>query len=259
MKRRLRSAELVQDAQKRMYHLGVRPQDISPVILLCGDVNRPERVAKRFEKIRYRGQNREYVTISGMYRGRAVTAMSSGIGPSSIEIVMTELAQISKNPTIIRIGTCGGFQKHVRCGDVVISTAAYRMEDTSLKLVEPGYPAVAHYQLVSALERAARKRKVRHHVGITATSSGFFAGQGRAVAGFEPRESNFVSKLERLNILNCEMESSTIFTMAAIKGWRAAAICAVVANRVRNEFISPAGYEKAEAAAIDVALASLDI
>lgn len=253
----LKSAELVQDKKKRMYHIGLSPKDIHPFILLCGDVNRPAKVAERFSKIRYRGESREFRTISGTYKGIPVTAMSSGIGPSAIEIVLTEIAQIIKNPVIIRIGTCGAFQKEILNGDLVISAAAYRLEDTSLKMVDPGYPANAHHRIVSALEQAAIKRRVRYHVGITATSSGFFAGQGRSVGGFVPADKDFVGRLNRLNVKNCEMESSTIFTMATIKGWKSGTVCAVVANRIRNQFISPAEYPKAEARAIDVALESL--
>ena len=91
---------------------------------------------------------------------------------------------INSNPTFIRIGSCGALQRDIELGDLVISTGSVRLETTTNWFVHEGYPAVASYEAVLALEEAATRLGYRHHVGITATAPGFFGAQGRPIRSF---------------------------------------------------------------------------
>lgn len=258
MKSRIRSAERVSDAKGRQYHIGVAPGEAAPRILLCGDPKRAERVAGLFEKVRCERRNREYVTLTGTYRGLDVTVMGTGIGPDNIEIAVVELAQVVKNPTFLRIGSCGALRKGVRLGDLVVSTGAVRLENTSTFFVPESYPAVAHYEAVVALLSAAAALGHRAHAGLTATAPGFYGAQSRRVPGFEPRYADLPGSLAKLGVVNFEMEVSALLTLASVGGFRAGAVCAVYAQRAANRFISPEEKDRAELDCIRTGLAAFE-
>jgi len=243
---------------RRQYHLGCGPGDLAPRILLCGDPGRAEKVAARFSRIRVERRNREFVTLTGSYRGRPMTVMGTGIGPDNTEIAVVELAQIVADPVLVRIGTCGALQPRIRLGDMVITTGALRLENTSTFFVPEGYPAVAHHEVVRALAEAAAALRLRHHVGITATAPGFYGAQSRRVPGFEPRFKDLPGDLARLNVLNMEMEASALLTLAALRGFRAGAACAVYAQRAKGTFIGGRLKARAEADVIRLGLAALE-
>ncbi|MHA1733533.1 MAG: phosphorylase family protein, partial [Promethearchaeota archaeon] len=166
--------------------------------------------------------------------------------------------------TLIRVGSSGGLQDQVGVGDLVVSTGAVRLEDTSLYFVEPGYPGVADYEVVLALvEGCAKVAPGRFHVGLTASASGFYGAQGRKIPGFPPR-FDMPARMAEQGVLNFEMESSTLFTMASLRSSgtgkvRAGTVCAVYASRPRDEFIGPEEKKEAEGRAIDASLEALDV
>jgi len=243
---------------KRQYHIGCGPGDLAPRILLCGDPGRAEKVAARFTHTRVQRRNREYLTITGSHQGRPITVMGTGIGPDNTEIAVVEIAQLVKDPVLVRIGSSGALQRHIRLGDLVITTGAVRLENTSTYFVPEGYPAVAHPEVVLALAEAARALKLRHHVGITASAPGFYGAQSRRAPGFEPRYRDLPGELARLNVLNFEMESSVLLTLAAMRGFRAGVACAVFAQRAKGTFVDPRLKERSEADVIALGLAALE-
>ncbi|MCX8172999.1 MAG: nucleoside phosphorylase [Thermoplasmata archaeon] len=247
MAKKLRSSETMETEEGKQYHIGLRKGEVAENILLCGDPARAGKVAKEFEKIRVKATNREYVTYTGIWNGIEVTVMSTGIGCDNTEIAVVELLNIVENPILIRIGSCGALQPFINLGDLVISTAAVRLENTSLYFVPDGYPAVAHYKVVQALEESARKLGYRYHVGLTATAPGFYGAQGRAV-NWPLRKPDMVESLANLNVYNMEMEASTLFTLASIKGLMAGAVCAVYAQRKAKQGIPADLKERAERA-----------
>jgi uridine phosphorylase len=168
-----------------------------------------------------------------------------------------ELSQVVRDPTLIRIGSCGALQPSIRIGDLVISSAAVRLENTTTYFVCEGFPAFAHHEVLLALIEAAAGR--RSHVGITASAPGFYGAQGRRVPGFPPRFPDLPRELARQNVANFEMEISALLTLAALRGLRAGAACAVFADRGRNRFISPAVKKRAESDAIDVGLQAVRV
>ncbi|MFA4874513.1 MAG: nucleoside phosphorylase [bacterium] len=259
MKNIFKSAEVVATKEGKQYHIGCGPGDVAPNILLCGDPARAHRVARFFSEARDPIQSREYVTITGRYRGMPLTVMATGMGPDNTEIAVVELSQIVKNPTFIRIGSSGALKKGIELGDLVISTGAVRLENTSTSFVVEGYPAVAHHEVVVALLEAARRLRFTHHVGLTATAPGFYGAQARKVPGFPPRDPELPARLDAMNVSNFEMESSCLFTLAALSGARAGAVCAIYANRHKNEFIDSEAMDGAEKRCIETGLAAFEV
>jgi uridine phosphorylase len=161
-------------------------------------------------------------------------------------IAVNEASNIGAT-TFIRVGSTGAIQKEVECGDVIISSAAVRLDGTSNWYVVPEFPAVANYEVLLALIEAAESLdKCTYHVGITATTSDFYAGQDRPIRkSGTPSMENLLPDLQKAGVLNFEMETATLYTLASLYGLRAAAVCAVQANRCTNEFKTGAGEETA--------------
>jgi len=258
-KKKFKSAEIVSDEEGRQYHIGCKPGDIAPYILMCGDPARARRVAKYFDSARDEISNREYVTITGEYKQMPITVMATGMGPDNTEMAFVEISQIVENPTMIRIGSSGGLKKGIELGDLVISTGAVRLENTSTNYVVEGYPAVANYECILALLEASKRLGFPHHLGITATVPSFYAGQGRRVPGFNPRDENIPQRLDSMNVSNLEMETSCLLTMAAYRGFRAGSVCAVYANRHANKFIDTDMKEEAEKRCVETGLIAFQI
>src|SRR3989304_2807540 len=126
--------------------------------------------------------------------------------------------EIPDQPTLIRGGSSGALLPESEMGDLVVSTGAVRLENTTGFSVHPGYPAIAHRDVVWALEAACRKLGVRHHVGMTATASGFYAPQGRAMRTLPVRYPDLAEELRRQRVANLEMESSVLFVLAGLAG-----------------------------------------
>lgn len=238
----------------RQYHIGLGKGELADTILLAGDPARAVKAARRFDSIELKRTNREFVTVTGRWKGLRLSVMSTGIGPDNTEIAVIEIAQIVKRPTFVRIGSCGALQKNIGLGDLVVSTGAVRLENTSTYFVPEGYPAVAHHEVVEALIEACRRSGVPFHVGLTATAPGFYGAQCRDVPGFPPRNPRLIDELARLNVLNCEMEASALFTLAAMRGWLAGAVCAVYAHRPSGRFVSHAAKGQAEARCIEAGM-----
>ena len=243
----------------QVYHLGVKSGDIAPHILLCGDPARAAKVANRFDKVVFRAANREFITYTGFWHNLKISVIGTGIGPDNTEICIVELSQVVKNATIIRLGSSGALQKYIKLGELIISTASMRLENTSLYFVEEGFPAVANHEVIFALEFACSKLGINYYTGITASAPGFYGAQGRSVGRFKPRFPGLTKRLASLGILNLEMETSSLFTMATLAGFRAGALCSAYANRITNKFLDAKGREKADKLCIDAGLLALEI
>jgi len=259
IKKTFKSAEIVSTAEGRQYHIGCAPGDVAPNILLCGDPKRAHRVASYFENAREPITSREYVTITGEYNGLPMTVMATGMGPDNTEIAFVELFQIVESPTLIRIGSSGALKEDIKLADLVISTGAVRLENTSTQFVVEGYPALASHEVIISLLEAASEKGFTHHIGLTATASGFYGAQGRKVPGFPPRDSTIPEKLAAMNVSNLEMEASCLFTLAQLSGARAGAVCAIYASRTANEFIDTQTKDLAEKRCIETGLAAFEV
>jgi uridine phosphorylase len=221
----------------KQYHIGCGPEDIARTILLPGDPERVGKIAGIWDSAREIAYHREFHTMTGKFMGVPVTCTSTGVGSPAMAIAVEELSRIGA-VTFIRVGTTGGIQKGQKLGDVIISTGAVRLEGTSRDYVIPEYPAVAHYSVVSALIRAADELKIPYHVGITASADAFYCGQGRpGYKGYIPSfKEHILTDMQKAGVLNFEMETSCLFTLASLFGKMAGAVCTVIANRVTDEF-----------------------
>jgi uridine phosphorylase len=242
---------------ERQYHIGLSQGDVANRILIAGDPERIRRAAERLDQIDGEWTCREFLTISGLWKGQPVSLMATGIGASNIEIALIELSAIVTNPVIIRAGSCGGLDPQIELGDLVVSWAAVRMENTSTTFVPEGYPAVAHPEVIQALLESARHNERRAHLGITATAPGFYGAQGREVPGFPPRNPDVIEELARIGVSNMEMEASTLFTLASLKKWRAGCVCTVFGRRHHDQFVPHEDKPGLEDACVDVALDAL--
>ncbi len=257
----IRSATNPQGSEARQYHIGLRPGDVAPSILLVGDPRRAERIAE--ELLEGYGEpscEREFVTFTGRYRGLPVSVMGTGMSAANTEIAVVELCNCFDDPTkiaIVRAGSSGALKAHIGLGDLIISQAAYRLEDTSTWFVGPGYPASAHPEAVMALAWAAQDLGVRHHLGITATAAGFYGAQGRELPGFPVRDPDVQRRLAKEGVSNLEMETSALLTLASIRGFRAGSVCAAYANRALDSFIAEEDKLPAEARTVKVGLEAL--
>ncbi len=231
------------------YHVSLKPGDISRYVLLPGDPDRVEKISKLWDSRKAVGKHREYLTHTGYYKGVRITACSTGIGSPAAAIAVEELANIGAD-TLIRVGSTGSIQPEIRLGDLIITTAAVRLEGTTRQYVRIEYPAVASYEVVAALVEAAETLGYRYHVGITATTDSFYCGQARpGYKGYwQSWMENIIPDLQRAKVLNFEMEAAAILTLASLYGLRAGAVCTVYADRVRNKFQVKGEKEAAQVA-----------
>jgi len=240
------SASIPQTTEGRQYHIACKPGDVAPYVLLPGDPERVPKIAKYWDSSRKVASHREYVTYTGTYKGAPISATSTGIGGPAAAIAIEELLRVGAH-TFIRVGTTGAIREEIGVGDLIISVGAVRFDGVTKQYVFPEYPAVASYEVVLALIEAAESLNVNYHVGITASTDSFYTGQGRP--GFKGYMlswmKNIIPDLQKANVLNFEMEASTLFTLANIYGARAGSICAAIANRVTDELVPNAGVEDA--------------
>ena len=233
------------------YHLEVGPEDVAETVLLPGNPERLEKITTNWDDSETVAHHREYRTATGRYEGTPVSVTSTGIGGPSAAIAVEELARVGAN-TFIRVGSCGAIREEASVGDLVITRGAVRQEGTSDDYVREDYPAVADHAVVAALVAAAERLDYDYHVGLTCSTDSFYAGQGRpGFEGFEARGSDgLVEELRAANVLNFEMEASTILTLASVYGLRAGAVCSIYANRVTGEFRTEGERKAAKTASL---------
>ncbi|HEV8516037.1 MAG TPA: nucleoside phosphorylase [Candidatus Limnocylindrales bacterium] len=243
----------------RQYHIGLGPGELAEYVLLPGDPDRTDRIATRLERVEVRRRNREFASVTGTYRDRRISVVSTGIGTDNVEIVVAEILAITERPTFVRVGSCGALQEEIELGDLVISSGAVRLEATTGFFVHDGYPAVADYVAVAALVEAAHRLGHRAHVGITATAPGFYGAQGRPIPRLPIRFPDLADDLARQRVVNFEMEASALLVLAGLAGCRAGVVCAAYAQRRTGAFVEGAAKERAEAACVETGLEALSL
>ncbi|EDY36087.1 uridine phosphorylase [Aciduliprofundum boonei T469] len=231
------SSENPQDEYGVQYHIACKPGDVARYVLMPGDPARVDVISSYWDERKEMAYHREFKTHTGKYKGVRISATSTGIGSPSAIIALEELARIGAD-TFIRVGSTGAIQENIEIGDLIISTAAVRLEGTSKEYVRVEYPASANYEVLLALIEAAENEGMNYHVGITASTDSFYLGQGRpGFMGYEQSFSQIIlNDLRRANVLNFEMEAAAIFTVSNIYGLRAGSIAVVFANRIKREF-----------------------
>lgn len=250
-------------AARTVYHLNIDSAMIegATVALLPGDPGRVQALATTppFERARELANKREYRTWIAYAGGTPVLVTSTGIGGPSASIAIDELAQLGVR-TFLRVGTTGAIQGDIDIGTVIVTTGAVRLDGASTHYAPIEYPAVAHPDVVQAAMIAARDLGVPVRAGVSASCDTFYPGQERydSFSGYVPRRfQGITEEWRRLHVLNYEMESSTVLTLASAMGLRGGCVAGVVVNRARSENVSKADLEAGESNAVRVAVAAV--
>ncbi len=203
------------------YHIRVQPGEVGGYVLLPGDRERVDRIARHLKEPRRVAENREYRTVTGTLDGTPVSVMSSGMGGPAVAIAVEELRSAGVH-TILRVGTSGAVGPGPRRGDAIIATAALRSEGASHAYIEAGYPAVADFDVVQALRQAAAASGQRTHLGLVESSDAYYAGRWKGEAAAERG-----ALLQRAGVLSVEMEAATLFVVGRLCGIRTGCILAL--------------------------------
>ncbi|MDY5387347.1 MAG: nucleoside phosphorylase [Muribaculaceae bacterium] len=264
------ASELIINDDGSAFHIHVRPDQLRDNIIFVGDPGRVDLVASMFDSIDFEVSSREFHTIGGSYKGKPVMAISHGIGPDNIEIVVTELDALAnidfatrrvrpehRTLNIVRIGTSGALQEDLNLGDYVIAEKGIGIEgilnfyadrdrvcDLEFEkafchhvgwrnsLATP-YVVDADSELV---ERIGRDDMVR---GFTIAAVGFYAPQGRQLR-LPLADPDLNAKIESFefngrHITNFEMESACLQGMARLLDHKAMTVCCIIAQRRSNK------------------------
>jgi uridine phosphorylase len=267
---KIKKSELIINSDGSIYHLKLRPEHLADTVILVGDPDRVPLISGYFDRIEYKIRNREIITHTGFLNKKRLTVMSTGIGPDNIDIVLNELdalvnidfktRQVKDDFTsldIIRVGTSGAIQKNVEIDDFVLAEYALGL-DGLLYFYEDMYKVVDqdiqdrlanHFKdhnklplpyMVPCSSALLDKFGKRWTSGITVTAPGFYGPQGRSIR-LKQSFPDLIDKLRSFEyrekrILNFEMEASAIYGLSAMLGHRALTVCAILANRITNQY-----------------------
>lgn len=265
-------SELIINEDGSVFHLHVKPEQLASKVILVGDPGRVALVASHFESRECEIENREFKTITGTYKGKRITVLSTGIGCDNIDIVVNELDALAnidfrtreekddfRQLEMVRIGTCGGLQLYTPEGSFICSEISVGF-DGLLNFYE-GRNAVCDLPMERALlnhlgwsgnlcapapyvihaDEEMVERIARHDMtkGITVSCGGFFGPQGRQlrIPLADPRQNEKIESFvyEGKHITNFEMESSALAGLSRLMGHKATTVCIVIANRVAKE------------------------
>jgi uridine phosphorylase len=205
------------------HHIHLKEGDVGEYVLMPGDPGRAELIARHFDNAAHVATNREYVTYTGFLDGVKVSVTSTGIGCPSSAIAMEELVRVGAK-TFIRVGTSGSIQPGTQSGELAIVTGAIRDEGTSLHYMPAEFPAVADYEVVQALRKAATTKGLAHRVGISQSKDSFYGEVEPEHSGVTQRLLDRWKAWEIGGAICSEMEASTLFIVASMLRVRAGGI-----------------------------------
>ena len=223
----------MQDIGKQ-FHIRCVEGDVGRYVFLPGDPGRCAAIAACFDNPVHIGMNREFDVYTGTLLGEKVTVCSTGIGGPSASIAMEELHNIGAD-TFLRVGTCGGIDLDVRSGDVVVATGAIRFEHTSREYAPIEYPAVANFEVTTALVEASRALGKRTQVGVVQCKDAFYGQHSPARMPVSYELLNKWEAWKRLHVKASEMESAALFVVADALGCRCGSCFHVIWNQEREK------------------------
>ena len=262
-------SELIINADGTIFHLHLKPEQLADTVILVGDPARVATIAAHFDSVECNVSNREFNTVTGYYKGKRMSVISTGIGIGNIDICVTELDALAnvdfatrtvkdtfRRLTLVRLGTSGALQEDIEVGEVVFARTSVGfdsllgyyagrndvcdldmqrafMEHTQWsELLAPPYFVNADNELWEHFKDSVTE-------GITIAAPGFYAPQGRYVR-LQPADMNLNEKIEAWRykgrrIPNFEMEGAALAGLAALMGHRATTICTIIAQRVAKK------------------------
>ena len=218
--------------KERMFHIGLTKSDIenAKYAIMPGDPGRVSKIARMLDNYKPLAVNREYTSYLGTVNNEKVLVISSGIGGPSTAICVEELYLLGVK-TIIRVGTCGGMQLDINPGDLIIANAAIRQEGTSKEYVPLEFPAVANIDIVNALKEASDKLGYKSHIGIVQSKDSFYGQHSPETMPIEYELKNKWDAWIKAGCLASEMETAALYTVAQIRGIKAASILLNIWNQ----------------------------
>lgn len=220
------------EENEKQYHLQISKGDVGKYVILPGDPKRCAKIAQYFDRPVLIADNREYITYTGYLEGEKVSVTSTGIGGPSAAIAMEELVKAGAD-TFIRTGTSGGIDLAVLGGDAVIATGAIRMDGAGRAYAPVEFPAVANYDVVTALRQAAEDEKARYHIGVVECKDSYY---GQHEPETKPVSYDLLNRWEawkRAGALASEMESATLFVIGSWLRVRVGTVLMVCQNQER--------------------------
>ena len=266
----IKNSELILNSDGSIYHLHLKPLDISDTIIFVGDQDRVGEVTKHFDTIDFETQSREFKTQTGIYKGKRLSVISTGIGSDNIDIVLNELdalvnidfktREIKNTKTslsIVRIGTSGALQPDIAIDSFVLSSygmdingmlQSYNIESIKNDTIEQAFvkhtkwsPKKPYPVIVTNSKRLETLLSSNETLkGMTATCGGFYGPQGR-VLRLKLQDENLNHKIDSFNfkglkVANFEMETSAIYGLSKLLGHEACSMNAILANRALGTF-----------------------
>ncbi len=216
------------------YHIGLKDGDIGEYVILPGDPKRCEKIAAYFDNAKLVADRREFTTYTGCLNGVKVSVTSTGIGGPSAAIALEELVKVG-GKYFIRVGTCGGMDLDVKSGDLVIATGAIRMEGTTKEYAPVEFPAVANYEIITALIEASKTLKMPYHVGIVECKDSFYGQHSPEIMPVNYELQNKWNAWLKLGCLASEMESAALFVIGSYLKVKVGSIFLTVANQEREK------------------------
>lgn len=220
--------------EDKLFHIAITKEQGAKYAILPGDPGRVEKIVQFLDKPKFLAKNREFTSYTGTLCGERIIVMSTGIGGASAAIALEEL-NMAGLKTAIRVGTCGGIQKEIISGDLIIATGAVRMEGTSKEYAPIEFPAVADFSVVSALVKAAQDNNYTFHTGIVQSKDSFY-GQHNPMSmpiGYEL--SNKWEAWKQCGVLASEMETAALFTVAQIRKIKVGCVLHSLWNQERKK------------------------
>lgn len=266
----IKSSELILNPDGSVYHLNLKPEHIAHDIIFVGDQNRVEKITQFFDSIEFSTQKREFKTQTGIYKGRRMSVISTGIGPDNIDIVINELDALvnidfeTRQPkeeltslNIIRVGTSGSLQNDIPVDSIVMSKyglgldnmlRSYLIDEVTHPEIEEAFIKQTDWDLKKGrpyviscsekLEKLIESDQI--FKGLTATAGGFYGPQGR-VLRLPIQDTELNHKMDTFlfegnRITNLEMETAAIYGLSALLGHQALSLNAIIANRANGTF-----------------------
>ncbi|MCX6267901.1 MAG: nucleoside phosphorylase [Bacteroidetes bacterium] len=266
----LAEPDLIVNTDGSVYHICMKPEDLADTVIVVGDPQRVHEISEHFTGIDHRASNREFISATGYYHGKRITALSTGIGTDNIDIVMHELDALAnfdlktriQNPVlrslnVIRIGTSGSIQADVPVNSFSLSTYAVGLDN--LLHFYKGTPGIIAKEMTEAFaahalwpkdlskpyfvkgsEKLVNLFRPFTVPGITVTASGFYGPQGRFLR-LPLTDPDMIKKLQSFNfqghrIVNFEMETSALYGLGALMGHEMVTICTLIANRATGDY-----------------------
>lgn len=224
---------------ERQFHIKTLPEEVGRYVILPGDPDRVPKIAALLDNAVQVAKNREYNVYTGYLQGEKVTVCSTGIGGPSAAIAVEELVKCGAD-TFIRIGTSGGMDLKVSGGDLCIASAAVRGEGTTAEYLPKDYPAVADFEVVTALAQAAAELSTddignRYHVGVVHSKDSFY---GEVEPESSPMSADILQRWNsylKCGCLTSEMECAAIFAVCTARRVRCGGILTALWNVERSK------------------------